>query len=66
MGSSDYVKSIDCSPEQVNLLIGISHYQPCGVLMLEYVQHGGVHVLAFINQKNLVIKEGWRKRIEKN
>ena len=55
MGSSDYVKSIDCSPEQVNLLIGISHYQPCGVLMLEYVQHGGVHVLAFINQENLVL-----------
>ena len=57
MRGVDKVEGVDCTSEQVDLLVWVPHDQFGGVLMEEYVKHCRIHVLALIYQQNLVIRD---------
>ena len=42
------LKSIDCSPEHVDLLIGVTDYDFVVFLLVEYIKHGRIHILTFV------------------
>lgn len=57
MRGVDKVEGVDCTSEQVDLLVWVPHDQSGALLVEKYVKHCGIHILALIYQQNLVFRD---------